>query len=230
MTDGPRTHVISLGGSLLFQDQKINTAFVKEFSTTILAEVSQGSRFIIVVGGGYIARLYQSALTELGNSDPKDLDWIGIHACRFNAQLLRLLFQEHVHPELILNEAQLADVSAPIALAGGIKPGASSDRVATRFAQTLKVSLIANISNIPYVFDKDPKKYPDASAILDLKWEEYRKLIPQEWNPGLSTPFDPKAAEIAEEAGITVGIMDSDLTKLKKFLANEKFQGTLIHP
>ena len=63
-----------------------------------------------------------------------------------------------------------------------------------------------------------------------ITWNEYRKIIPTEWNPGLNTPFDPTASELAEKEGITVVTMNGkNLENLKKCLEGEEFIGTTIY-
>ena len=62
-----------------------------------------------------------------------------------------------------------------------------------------------------------------------ISWKEYRELIPKEWNPGLSSPFDPIASKMAEEAGIEVVIMNGKpIDNLANYLKGEKFLGTII--
>lgn len=186
-------------------------------------------RFIIVVGGGYPSRMYQRALTELGAKDSEDLDWIGIYSCRLNAQLLRLLLKECAHPELIREPGQVAGITAPVAFAGGIKPGASSDYVAVTLARAAQAKIVVNITNTSHVFDKDPAKNPDARAFETLTWDQYRTLIPATWTPGLHSPFDPGAAALAEESGIEVYVVGKEAENIQRLLAGEEHVGTRIH-
>ena len=56
------------------------------------------------------------------------------------------------------------------------------------------------------------------------------RLIPKEWNPGLSSPFDPVAARAAEAYGIEVSIINgNNIEELEKYLNGEPFIGTRIH-
>jgi uridylate kinase len=54
--------VLSLGGSLIIPE-KINVKYLKDFKKTILKN-KNNYKFIIVCGGGSIARKYISALKE----------------------------------------------------------------------------------------------------------------------------------------------------------------------
>ena len=80
-----------------------------------------------------------------------------------------------------------------------------------------------------YVYTDDPKKNPLAEKIEQISWEDYRKLIPKEWSPGLSSPFDPMASELAEKENIEVAIMNGQpLDHLSNYLEGKEFQGTII--
>jgi uridylate kinase len=88
---------------------------------------------------------------------------------------------------------------------------------------------VINLSNIEYVYDKDPKKYPEAKKIERSSWGEFRKLLPTEWISGLNSPFDPVAAKKAQELGIEVAIMNGrNIENLKNYLEGKEFKGTII--
>ena len=88
---------------------------------------------------------------------------------------------------------------------------------------------VINLSNIDHVYDSDPRVNPSAKQIEKISWADYRKLIPAEWSPGLSTPFDPTASEMAEKEGIEVAIMNGKpIDNLTKYLAGQEFSGTII--
>ena len=83
--------------------------------------------------------------------------------------------------------------------------------------------------NADYVYDSDPKINPNAKKIEKISWANYRKLIPNEWNPGLNSPFDPIASKMAEETGVQVIIMNGKpIDNFEKCLNGESFLGTVI--
>ena len=94
--------VVSVGGSLIVPDQ-IDTDFITRFKNLILEKVKNGHSFTIIAGGGKTARRYQEAANAVTPLSPQDLDWIGIHATRLNAQLLHSIFGDHAHPQIIKN-------------------------------------------------------------------------------------------------------------------------------
>jgi hypothetical protein len=65
-----------------------------------------------------------------------------------------------------------------------------------------------NLSNIDKVYTKDPKKFEDAMPIDNISWSDFRKIVGDKWDPGMNAPFDPIAAQKAEELGIKVAILN----------------------
>lgn len=94
--------IISLGGSLIVPDQ-IDISFLKNFKTLILSHIKQGKKFIIITGGGKICRKYQDALKEISKPSHNDLDLLGIYSTRFNAEFLRLIFENLTDSEIIVD-------------------------------------------------------------------------------------------------------------------------------
>lgn len=220
--------VISVGGSLIAPDQ-IDTSFLKRFKTFIEAQVALGRRFVIITGGGKTARRYQDAARKISGLTAEDLDWLGIHATRLNGHLLRTLFRDVAHPMLIKNPNKKIITTKPIIIAAGWKPGWSTDYVAVQLAKKLGAQKLVNLSNIDYVYDKDPKTNPDAQPISEIAWYDFRKLLPESWDPGLSSPFDPIAAKEAQSMNMKVALINGKkLPQISRYLNNEKFVGTKI--
>jgi uridylate kinase len=220
--------VVSVGGSLIVPDA-IDTEFLLHFKTLILEKVQRGFTFSIIAGGGRTARRYQSAANLVTPLSRHDLDWIGIHSTRLNAQLLRNIFVGYAHQQIIKNPTIDIEADEPIIIAAGWQPGCSTDYDAVLIAKNLGATRLVNLSNIDYVYTADPKKDPNAKKIEKISWSEFRVLIPKEWDPGLSSPFDPVAAKEAEALGIEVAIING--TKLEEFsnyLDGKPFVGTTI--
>jgi uridylate kinase len=221
--------VISVGGSLIVPGE-IDTNFLKNFRSLILDNVRRGVSFYIITGGGKIARIYQKAAQDTrGDLDREDLDWLGIHSTRLNAHLMRALFKEEAQAKLVKNPTRGVRGSDSIIIGAGWKPGWSTDYCAVLAAKKLGAKKLVNLSNIDHVYTKDPKKFIDAVMLEKIGWSDFRKLIPKEWDPGLSTPFDPVAAREAEKLGLEVAVINGGaLTELEKYLNNEPFSGTTI--
>lgn len=222
------TIVISLGGSLIIPDA-IDTDFLKAFKDLILSHIAKGKKFVIITGGGKLCRRYNDAAKEIADPTNEDLDWLGITSLRLNAELLRVMFGEYAYKEVVINLTRPFPFNKPIVIGSAFKPGWSSDWNAIEAVKTVGAKKVINLSNTDYVYDSDPKANPNAKKIEKISWSEYRKLIPEEWNPGLNTPFDPIASKNAEEQGIEVVIMNGKpIDNLANYLGGKSFLGTVI--
>lgn len=222
------TTVISLGGSLIVPDQ-IDSVFLKEFKKMIDSLVKKGHRFILICGGGKTCRNYISAAKEVIKISDEDSDWLGIHCTRLNAHLLRTIFYKIADPKIITHPLEKIDFSEKVLIAAGWKPGFSTDYDAVILADKLGAKRIINLSNIEYAYTKDPKKFKDAEPIKDIDWHNFRKLLPEEWTPGLNSPFDPIASKKAEKLKLEVAILNGkNLKNLKDCILGKKFIGTTI--
>jgi uridylate kinase len=225
------TIVISVGGSLIVPDA-IDTHFLSALKDLIETETANNRRFILIAGGGKTARKYADAAAAVAPLENEDLDWLGIHATRLNAHLVRTIFRHLAHPVIITNPDDILDVptTARLIIASGYRPGSSTDLRAIQIAERVGATKVINLSNIEYVYTADPKTNPTAEKIEDITWSAFRKLIPDEWDPGLNSPFDPVAAREAQEKDIEVACIDgTKLSSLKNYLEGKPFTGTRIH-
>jgi len=86
------------------------------------------------------------------------------------------------------------------------------------------------LTNVDYVYDKDPKKFKSAKPFKEISWKDYLKLIEQKWIPGMSGPFDPIASKLAQKFKFKVIILNGrKLKNLENYLTNKNFQGTIIY-
>lgn len=218
--------IISLGGSLVAPNE-IDAAFLKVFKKTVVKNLSK-YRFFIFLGGGKVARNYQKALLEFGG-DSDDRDLIGIDVCRLNAKVVRQVFGESAYAQIITNPSQKLTTRKDIIVGGGWKPGWSTDYCAVTLAKNMGIKTIINLTNIDYVYERDPKRYPSAKALKEVGWKEFRKIVSSKWSPGLSMPFDPRASREAEILKIKVIIINGKhLERLENFLTTKPFIGTII--
>ena len=226
----PTTLVISVGGSLVVPNGGVDYEFLKDFKMLLLRHIKNGWKFVIVVGGGGTARMYQESARKVGKLTRDDLDWLGIHATRLNGHLMRTVFRDVAHPIMIKDPTgPLNRWTKPVLVAAGWKPGWSTDYVATRLAKRLKSPVVVNLSNIDYVYDKDPQKHTDAEPICDITWKEFRKMVGNQWDPGMNAPFDPVASRLAHHSGIKVAILNGkNMKNLDGLLKGERFVGTVI--
>ena len=221
--------IISLGGSLI-NPGEIDPKFLKDFRSLILSEIKSGNRFILIIGGGRPARDYMAALKAVGDKvSADDMDWMGIFATRLNAQLVRLMFGKLAHPKVVEDPNVKFPFKEKVLVAGGWMPGRSTDDDAVRLAKVYGATTVINLSNIDYVYTKDPRKFKDAKKIEQISWKEFRIIVGNKWDPGKNLPFDPTAAKLAEQLKLKVIIANGkNLSNLKNIFLDKKFNGTTI--
>lgn len=214
--------VLSVGGSIVVPDE-IDRDFLKRFISMVN---SSNYKFVIVIGGGRTARKYQAAGKELGFSQ-EDLDWIGIHATWLNAELVRNAFGKNAYDKTIIEPTKKVSFDK-VLVAGGYKPGNSTDYVAVKLAEIYDAKTVINMSNIDFLYDKDPNKFKDAIKIKEIDWNGFKKIVGDEWKPGMNTPFDPVATKKAASLGIKLILLGKDIENLKKFLDGNEFKGSMV--
>ncbi len=228
MKQKSQTIIISLGGSIVAPDE-IDIKFLKDFKKLILKQAKLGKKFVIIVGGGKICRNYQNAAQKVCKLSTKQLDWIGIHATHLNASLVREIFGDKAEVKIIKDLENLPKLKKQIIIGAGTKPGWSTDYDAVFLAKKYKAKIVANLSNIEYVYDKDPKKFKNAKPLKNISWSDFLKIIGKKWKAGMNAPFDPIASRLAKKIGLKVVFLKgTNLKNFEKFLKGEKFKGTTI--
>lgn len=226
----PKTVVISLGGSIISpRVGKINVIFLKKFRRLILKLLKKGFKFIIIVGGGKTCRLYQSAASKVTKLPAEDRDWLGIHTTRLNAHLLRTIFRQVSYPVILDEPEKPVKNNWRLLIAAGWKPGWSTDYIAVLLAKRFKIKEIINAGDVPFIYDKDPDIYKNAEFFKKISWPNFRRIVGSKWSPGLSAPFDPIAAKLAQKLKIRVFIIKgTEIKNFEKVILDKKFRGTII--
>lgn len=225
--------IISVGGSLIVPNGGVDTGFLSHLNDFIRQELAHNlnRQFFLVIGGGLTARQYRDAGRQVLKHEltHEDLDWIGLHATRLNAQLVRTVFRDLAFPYIIKNYDIIRKTTNQVVIAAGWKPGWSTDFCATLICEDYNVQKLINLSNTDNVFDKDPNIFKDAKPIDKMSWKDFRALVGEEWKPGMHAPFDPVAAKRSDELGIKVVVMNGNNFKnVSNYLNGKEFVGTVI--
>lgn len=227
-TAGKQTYILSVGGSLIVPNE-VDTEFLKRFRALVLEKVKKGDRFFIITGGGKINTRYNEAAKRVTNVSNYDLDWLGIYVTRLNANLLRILFGNLAHKEIIIDPTKKVKTAKPIVVGAGYKPGWSTDYDAVMIAKVSGAKTVINLSNIDYAYTDDPRTNPEAKPIKNISWKDFRKIVGDIWRPRMNKPFDPIASKLAEKSKIKVIILNGkNIENLEKCLKDKKFEGTVI--
>jgi uridylate kinase len=217
--------VISLGGSNIIPDE-IDVNFLRKFRELIL-RYKRKYKFVLIAGGGKTCRKYQQAAAKVVKMSQEDLDWIGIESTRFNAYLVKKIFD--VKKEVIKNPTKKIRFDEDILIGSGWKPGCSSDKDAVLIAKNIGAKTVINISNVDYLYDKDPNKFMSAKKIEKINWKGFRKIIGNKWVPGRNVIFDPSAAKLAQKLNLKLILIGNSLVNLRNLLAGKKFKGSVVH-
>lgn len=227
-----KTFVISLGGSIVVPND-IDTVFLKEFKDAITSYLNKNkqSRIIFVVGGGAPARNYQNASKALNGStiSSYDLDMIGIRATHLNAEYVRLALGA-ASPLVTNPKSKNTPFDGQILVAGGWKPGFSTDTDAVYLGIRFGAKYVINLSNTDMVYTDDPRKNKDAKPIMDITWSNFQKIVGKTWEPGKNVPFDPIASKLAKKHDINVICANGrNINNTLNILNGKDFIGTTIH-
>ena len=230
---GRKRIIISVSGSLIVPNGGIAEGYLAKLNKFIRKQLTDDPKrqFFLVIGGGSVARHYIEAGREVLKHElsAEDLDWLGIHATRMNAHLVRTIFRDIAHPSIINDYDIIRKAQESVVVAAGWKPGWSTDYCAILLCDDYGENKVLNLTNIKQLYDKDPNVYPDARAIDRISWEDFRKLVREKWTPGMHAPFDPIAAKKAQDLGIKAIIMSgTDFENMEKYFKGEEFVGTVI--
>ncbi len=224
-----KTWVISLGGSTIIPEE-INFNFLDKFKKT-LKKHSGKNRFVIVCGGGSIARKYIKALKEQGKNE-KEQSLAGIRATRMNALFMMQLFGKEANDYLPKDMKDVKDLLKKnnFVFCGALRyaPDETSDGTAAKLAKILYSDFI-NITNIKGLFSDNPLKNKKARFIPKISWKEFEKMalkIP--YKPGQHFVLDQNASTIIRENKIRTYIIGNEVKNLDCLLRGKRFTGTTI--
>ncbi|MBI4116220.1 UMP kinase [Candidatus Pacearchaeota archaeon] len=221
--------VLSLGGSLIIPND-VDFSYLKNFKKTIKAN-SGKFKFIIVCGGGSVARKYISAL-EREKISRHYQSLAGISATRTNARFMSYFFNQDSESGIPQKMEQIHNYlrSQNIVFCGALeyKPNQTSDSTSAEIAKHFKTIFI-NLTDVDGLHDKNPKKFRDAKFISKISWKDFHEMANKiKYKPGQHFVLDQKASKIILDEKIPTYILGKDLKQLSNLLSGKKFRGTEI--
>ena len=221
--------VISLGGSLIIP-KEIDYYFLKNFRK-IIRKNYRRYKFVVVCGGGFIARKYISVLKKEGKS-VKQQALAGIRATRMNALFLIQLFGNEANSMLpkSIKEVKSNLIRNNIVFCGALRYGENetSDGTAAKLAQYFKTDLI-NMSNVSGLYTSNPLKNKKANFIPKISWEKFKKMaLKIKYRPGQHFVLDQHAAQVIKKYRIKTCLIGGSAKNLYNLLNGKKFIGTVI--
>lgn len=207
--------------------RKINLDYLIGFKR-IIEKVS--GRFVIVCGGGLVARQYINALRHSGKSLYLQ-SLIGIGVTRLNARFMTYLFGKEASEGIPMDMKHAASLlrrnKAVFCGALRFAPRETSDATAAKLAKYLGSDLI-NITNVKGLYSSDPKKNKNAKLIRMISWKDFIKMTPRKYMAGQHFVLDQHAALIIKKHRIATYIIGPDLRNLNNLLRGKDFTGTRI--
>ncbi len=224
-----KTLVISLGGSLIIPD-KVDEKFLLQF-LKVLKEYQSEYSFVVVCGGGSIARAYITALRNANRNETLQ-SFAGIGATRMNARFMYYL--SGINPKKgiphTMHEVKKRIAKEKIIFCGALEyaPHQTSDATAAKIARELKCEFV-NLTNVAGLFTKNPEEHKDAKQIPQITWRGFNELVQKiHFKPGQHFVLDQTAGKMIEQSKTTTYILGKDLHEFKKLLEKKSFYGTTI--
>ncbi len=227
-----KTLVLSLGGSLLYENGSLNARALREKARAVAAAAQRVS-IAVVVGGGTKARTYAEAARAQRKSE-FEADEAAIHATRENARAFaKALFEtggahavyvDDFHKAVELLRRGFTPVM------GGQMPGLTTDACSVLLAELARASRVVNASNVDGVYNKDPK-LKGARRFPRLTHEKLVALAAAQdaRRAGQHFVFDLLACKLAARSRIRLDFVDGrDAAKLEAVLEGRKSGGTTV--
>jgi len=194
--------VIRIGGSVIANP--INTKLMGKYADIIKQIKTEGHEVAVILGGGALARQFIGLAKELGlNMNAQDE--VAISCSRLFAQLFLKRLNELGCSKVAtsLDEADQCMRESKILVMGGLRPGITTDTVATIVAERIKADLLIKGSDQNGIYNKDPRKYSDATKLDNLSFEDLTKVFEQnEHKAGIHQIIDPEAVKILKRSCI----------------------------
>lgn len=221
--------LLSLNGSIIYPDPKtgINIVFLKEFDRLVRKKIAEDKnrRFFIMVGGGYTAKQYKKAASDILKKVPnEDYGWLEVRASRLNAHLLRTIFQDIAVPKIIEHYDNLPKIDKErgrVYICAAEHSGASTDLFSV---------ILAGKLGVKKVFSLIEKKKIESKSFAQKKmsWFDYFQIVKNRQEKNL--PFDPAAAKLAQQLKIkVVFLLGEDFVNIERAISEQSFVGVTVY-
>jgi len=227
---------ISLGGSLLTGDKNdpnpaLTPAPYRAYATVLRQLHDNGHQLMVVCGGGKPARHYIQVAKEL--DAPRTIqDMLGVKATHVNALLLTAALGDAADQTRIYTRATELRHRQPnkILVGGGYRPGSSTDYRAVLLARALGSDAVINATDVPGVYDSNPRTNPKARKLEHITHAQLEEIIKENTRqaPGEYGLFDLKAAKLAARINMPLIFIDGrDPEELRRAVEGGH-SGTLV--
>jgi uridylate kinase len=166
----------------------IDQAIVNRIASEVIEAHGLGVELALVVGGGNIFRGFSAATAGM---DRATADYMGMLATAMNSLALQEAIERHGGKTRVMSAIHMAEISEPyirrralrhlekgrivIFAAGTGNPYFSTDTAASLRSMEIGAEAILKGTKVDGVYDKDPKKYPDAVRFNKISYLEVLK-------------------------------------------------------
>jgi uridylate kinase len=188
--------VVRIGGSVVASP--VNTEIMCKYADIMKAIKRQGHDVAVILGGGALAREFIMIAKNLG-LDMTGQDEIAISCSRLFAQLFLKKLGEAGCSKvaMTLDDAARCLSEGKIVVMGGLKPGITTDTVAALVAERVNADLLVKGTDQNGVYNKDPRKYPDAVKLDRLSIDDLTKVFDENVHKaGIHQIIDPEAIKV----------------------------------
>jgi uridylate kinase len=200
--------VVRIGGSVVASP--INTELMSKYADIIKAVKHQGHELVVVVGGGALAREFIGIAKNL-SLDMIAQDEVAISCSRLFAQLFQKKLGDAACSKVAVSLDDAAEClgEGKIAVMGGLKPGITTDTVAALVAERVNAELLVKGTDQNGVYDKDPRKHPDAVKLDRLALEDLAKVFEHnEHKAGIHQIIDPEAIKVLKRKRVRLVVVN----------------------
>ena len=176
----------------------VNTELMSKYADITQTVRQQGHEVVVVLGGGALAREFIGIARNL-HLDMTAQDEIAISCSRLFAQLfLKKIGDSGCSKVAVtLDEAAQCLGEGKIVVMGGLRPGITTDAVATLVAERVNAELLVKGTDQNGVYDKDPRKHLDAVKLDRLSLEELAAVFEHsEHEAGIHQIIDSEAIKV----------------------------------
>jgi len=200
--------VVRIGGSVVANP--INTELMSKYADIIKAVRHQGHEVAVVLGGGALAREFIGIAKNLG-LNMYEQDEIAISCSRLFAQLFLKKLGDVACDKvaITLDDAEQCLGEGKVVVMGGLKPGITTDTVAALVAERVNAELLLKGTDQNGIYDKDPRKHPDAIKLDRLSIEDLAKVFEHnEHKAGIHQIIDPEAIKVLRRKRLKIIVVN----------------------
>lgn len=220
--------VVRVGGSVV--GSPLNASLIGRYVDLLKKLRKQGHEVVAVVGGGSLAREFIRVAADLGLVEA-ERDWAAIHVSRLFARLFVLCLGEAScgNVSVTLGDAVDCLKHGYVVVMGGLRPGMTTDAVAALVGERVKADLLVKASNVDGIFTKDPKKFPDAEKLDELRFDDLERLFEEDRHrAGINQILDPEAVKILRRIRLRTVVVNGFDVKNVLSAVKGKRVGTVI--